>query len=115
MTSLFENIDRYLPLKAEFLEVNEYSISFGAETWNFYSDANWRIIKDKKVIMTDDDFDADTLKEIILFKYIKGIYPLTSYLIEPAFAIGSNYILEIFSKEQTESWKLSLPDFVYVQ
>jgi hypothetical protein len=115
MNSLFKNIDRYLPLKAEFLEVDDYFISFGADTWNFYSDANWRIIKEKKVIMTDDDFDTAILKKIILSESIKSIYPLTNLMIEPVFTIGSDYIFEIFSKKQTESWKLSLPDFIYVQ
>ncbi|MBI9036258.1 MAG: hypothetical protein JEZ03_17495 [Bacteroidales bacterium] len=114
MKKLFENIRDYLPLKVEFLEIEEYYISFGAKDWNFYSDSNWRLLKGKNVIMSDDNFDLESFRKIIFSEIIQNIIPLTNDMIEPVFNIGNIYKLEIFSKTESEPWKLSLPDIVYV-
>lgn len=67
MESLFCDIEKYLPLLITFVEVEDYYLSFGSSDWNFYSDSNWRVIKEKKIICSDENFDKSVLENILLY------------------------------------------------
>lgn len=114
MKKLFDEIGKDLPLKITFCEVEDYFISFGSDNWNFYSDSNWRIIKESKVICSDDDIDVGQLSQILLNCEIIAVKPLSDNLLEPIFLLSNSFEFQVFSKTNDEPWKLTLPSIVYV-
>jgi hypothetical protein len=114
MEQLFININKYLPLKVTFCEIEDYFISIGSIDWNFYSDSNWRILINNKIAYSDDNFDVQSIKELLFRNDIVSITPLTKANLDPVFEFKNSIKLEIFSKSNTEPWKISLPDIVYV-
>lgn len=111
MRKLFKNIDKYLPLEITFVEVEDYYISFGSKNWNFYSDSNWRLIKNNKIITSNDKLD---IKKTLLNKRITSLKPLSENYLEPVFYLNNSLEFQVFSETNDEPWKLSLTDIVFV-
>ena len=98
MKALFNNIDKYLPLNITFIEVEDYYISFGSKNWNFYSDSNWRIIKEGKIILSSDTSNIDSVKSFLLDKKISSIKPLSKNCLEPVFYLDNSIEFQVFQK-----------------
>ncbi len=115
MELLFMNAKKYLPLLISFLEVDDYYLSFGSDDWNFYTDSNWRVIKEKRIICSDESIDQSILQKLLLNTHILSIEALNNEdNLDPVFVLSNLYQLQIFSKSNDEPWKLTLPDITYV-
>jgi len=114
MKELFNNIGKYLPLKIDFCQIEEYFISFGSKEWSFYSDSSWRIVKDGRILFSDENFNSKKIIEIFKSNEVLSISPLTSDNLDPVLKLSNSYELQLFSKTTNEPWKVSLSDIVFV-
>ena len=121
MYDFFEEVKQKIQegLNISFVNIEDYYINIGNETWSFYSDSEWRLILDDKIVFSSGKKTSEDILSLLKDQTITGIYPLTHYMlsnlpVDLRIKITGNIEIHVFGYTLLEPWVLNLPSITYV-
>jgi len=98
-------------IKIESASFIEHILLLGGGEWNFSSMNPWRIVHDRKVVVSSDNTNANESLASIVGLEIKSIEMINNHYVEDLrLLFSNNRWMQIFSMCDIEHWTINLPD-----